>query len=285
MNINNNFITVVYYSEHSPASMKLYNLIKSSNHFSDIKFVQCDNSNIRSRLLKNGIDELPVMFIMNSNTSIDFLIGKECFIFIDSIISKKLSEKQNNDNNKLFKQYDNTNLLRNNNNITQSFNEPHEMAEKFGAGKLGRSMNVQKNIGDKFKNDVDNMYDDTRRTIKNDDNLHPSYPNNQSQQQSIITNPSAQTTIPLSNAITDDDFTSTPPNIPSPVSSNLVNNNSSQKNVNSMYNNNNNNNNNNNDDDDDPSGMGIKERGGSPVAIAKMLEDSRGSIKIKKNDD
>lgn len=89
-------LSVLFYSENGPASSRLYNLMKESNII-DTNYINVNNKELASRLLNNGIDELPAMFILDKNGDISSFCGKDCYLYFDDMLTAKL------DNDKKYK--------------------------------------------------------------------------------------------------------------------------------------------------------------------------------------
>lgn len=252
-------ITVLFYSNHSKHSLQLYDIIQQNN-FLNINCIHIDNPSIRNRLKKNGITEVPVLFFMENNGDITTLVGKDCFLYIQNIVDEmlKLKEQQKEKESKK------TTPL----NISK-FDKNSGMSDilQVSQSKVGRNVGTQQAMSERQIQDLNikpDEYDDTKRTIKNEDeSFKPPHQKSMSTSFQVASNPS-HVQQPQQTILDDDDFISEPPpSIPSPIASTKTINDKSL--------------------DDDPSGMGLpKGGGGSPVAIANMLENSRGEVKIAK---
>lgn len=267
----------MFYSKFGPASLKLYEMIQKSK-MTEINCIPADNSQIRKRLLQNGITDLPAIFILDNDGEISSLTGKECFVYFDEKLSEKLSHLKENFTQNDSRDYQdiNLNIKKGNNNVQQQSQNTTRsqdsgmstLIDDLQTGKkVGRNIATQRMVSERQNSNL--MYDDNKRTIQNENPLQQSSQQSQPQQTMLID---------------EDDFSSTPANIPDPTVSNGSGgaNSSGGVSTNNMYANANREKPINLDDD--PSGMGIPKGGGSPVSIAKMLEDTRGNIKIVKTD-
>jgi hypothetical protein len=241
-------ITVLFYSKHGPASLKLFDIIQEYN-FLNITCIPADNSNIRKRLLNDGITELPALFWIESNGEKTTLIGKECFLYIQDILDEMIEQKA--------KKTEKFTPLENNGIIRADGDSGSNMVtnnSKIGRNLASQQINTNRNTQQHFKDETE--YDDTKRTIKNEEAQFQL-----SSGKSFVKQPPPNATI-----IDDNDFSSEPPpNIPSPLGPSSRSNSSI-------------------DDDDDPSGMNLGKNKGSATSIAGMLESSRGEIKIVKHE-
>lgn len=246
---------VMFYSKHGNASMKLYQMMKDANLI-PMTYIQADNNDIRSRLLSNDIKQLPAIYLYDDNNS-NILIGKECYLFFDELLTEKIAREKNEQ--QLNENKSDRNLPIKKPSYLTNINDSHEYpSEIVSSQKVGKNMGMNKTASERQKQDTyKEMFEDNVRTIKNEE----TYSVSSRDSKSLYPPPSQSLPPPQQSMIIDDDFGSPPPNIPSPIKQ------PSQ----------------NFDLDEDPSGMGLKSNG-NPVSIAKMLEDSRSSLKIQKFD-
>lgn len=244
-------LSVLFYSEYGKMSNKLYNMMKDSNLF-NIQYINVDNKEIADRLQQNGIDELPVLLILNNTGEVSTLIGKECFQYFDSVLSNHIDSRKNKYNESINTPNTPINTLNIKKPKTSQILD-EEIDENFivTSNKL-----INKNIA--MEKYMDNMkyneiFDDTKRSILKEENKQST----QNQKENIE-----------QKDINYDEV----PDIPAPDSIQQSSNNKSSNKKQSF------------DLDADPSGMGLKTLGGgSAASIGQMLADSRAEVKIIKN--
>lgn len=233
---------VLFYTEQGKASQKMRSLMRESKFDTFVECICADNPLVLKLLNKNGITELPIIFVTDSHGGRQEYAGKDCFLFFNELLKRQ--------------------MMNSNRRVAFSHPEDRQNQETFPSmnmgSKLGRSVDPQQQISLNVSQDIRNSAtnslsgltpipevpqksfgidpEDTRRTIENSEN-RVGFPA-----------PSSSLMTPIS------DIGALPPaNIPSPVQSQPR----QQQ-----------------EEDDDPSGMGVK-IGGNAMAISEQIKSAR----------